>query len=75
MTVIDKGIGISEKEVPYIFDKFWRGDRARAKVQDGTGVGLTVIKDLVGRQRGTIKVIKSEVGEGTEFAFSLPMYG
>ncbi len=62
----DTGIGISEDELPKIFDRFWRSDKARSYTSGGNGLGLSIVKAIVDRYRGVITV-KSKLGEGTSF--------
>lgn len=69
LEVKDRGIGISEKDIPYIFDKFYRGDKSRTK--DGYGLGLSIAKSIVEKMNGKIKV-ESKVGEGSVFTVQLP---
>ena len=52
--VSDTGSGIPEEELPYIFDRFWRGEKSRARVSGGAGLGLAICKQLVEAQGGTI---------------------
>jgi two-component system OmpR family sensor kinase/two-component system sensor histidine kinase BaeS len=72
LTVSDTGEGIPTEDIPYIFDRFWRGDRARTHT-DGTGggLGLAIVKQLVGLHNGRITVT-SQVGRGTTFTIELP---
>ena len=69
--VKDNGIGISEKDLPFIFERFYRSDESRDKNTGGTGIGLTIVKTIVEGHRGTIDV-KSTLGEGTTFVLTFP---
>lgn len=64
LTVADTGVGIEAADLPFIFDRFWRGDRARGR--GGSGLGLPIARRLVEAHGGTIRV-DSVVGEGTRF--------
>lgn len=68
--VKDTGIGIEKEEIPRIFERFYRVDRARSRNSGGTGLGLAIVKHLVEAHHGTIRV-KSEVGKGSEFIINL----
>ncbi len=68
--VADTGIGIAPKDLPYIFDKFYRADEA-IEHYDGTGLGLSIVKGIVERHNGRIWV-DSQVGQGTVFTIMLP---
>ncbi|CAG9606823.1 sensor histidine kinase [Pseudoneobacillus rhizosphaerae] len=71
LTVIfrDTGIGMSEKAITQIFDRFYRVDSSRKR--DGTGLGLSIVKQIIDLHGGEIKV-ESEVGKGTTFTIILP---
>ncbi len=69
--VRDSGPGISEEDINRIFDRFYRGDRARRRDDGGAGLGLAIARSLVERHGGRMWV-ESEVGEGTTFYFTSP---
>jgi len=70
LTVADTGEGIAAADLPFVFDRFWRGDRARGRTA-GAGLGLAIARQLVLAHGGTIDV-RSAPGEGTTFAIFLP---
>ncbi len=70
--VLDNGIGIPEKDLPHIFERFYRVDKARAREQGGTGLGLAIAREILRLHGGSIK-INSEVGVGTEVIIILPI--
>ncbi|MGR3277352.1 sensor histidine kinase [Acaryochloris marina NIES-2412] len=74
VTVADTGSGIAPKELPYVFDRFWRSQQSRTRYSGGTGLGLAITQRLVELQGGTIRV-DSELGIGSKFQFSLPLKG
>ena len=71
ITVKDSGIGISSERLPHIFDRFYQVDDSTQRMQEGTGIGLSLVKELVELLKGQINV-NSKVGEGTTFALILP---
>jgi two-component system, OmpR family, sensor histidine kinase BaeS len=71
IAVRDTGQGIPADDLPYIFDRFWRGDPARNRGTGGSGLGLAIARQLVRAHKGTIDV-KSALGEGTCFTVTLP---
>jgi len=71
IAVIDTGSGIPEKDLPYIFDRFYRVDRARSRATGGTGLGLAIVKQIVSLHNGTIYA-ESKVGVGSIFTIRIP---
>ncbi|GGB48495.1 two-component system histidine kinase PnpS [Fictibacillus barbaricus] len=69
--VKDTGIGIKESEIPRIFERFYRVDKARSRNSGGTGLGLAIVKHLVEAHQGTIDV-QSNPGEGSQFTILFP---
>ncbi|MEW9701018.1 ATP-binding protein [Paenibacillus sp. SI8] len=69
--VIDRGIGIAEKDLPYLFDRFYRADKARNRKQGGAGLGLAIAYNIVKKHKGSIK-LQSRLGEGTTAIITLP---
>lgn len=67
----DEGIGISKKDIQYIFERFYRVDKSRCRNTGGTGIGLTICKSIIDLHNGKIEV-KSEINKGSEFIISLP---
>ena len=71
VSVDDTGTGIAEDELPYVFDRFYRVDKSRARATGGVGLGLTIAKRLVEAHGGRISV-RSQAGQGSTFTFTLP---
>lgn len=72
VSIIDTGIGISDEDLPHIFERFWRSDRSRNRKSGGTGIGLAITKHLVELQQGIIQV-ESTLNKGSTFSFSIPI--
>jgi two-component system OmpR family sensor kinase/two-component system sensor histidine kinase BaeS len=71
VTVADTGRGIPSEDLPYIFERFWRGDKSRSRAAGGTGLGLAIARQFVEMHGGTISV-ESTPGQGSKFWFTLP---
>jgi len=72
VSVQDTGTGISQADLPHIFERLYRADRSRSRVTGGSGLGLSIAKSLVEAHGGEIWAL-SAVGEGTTISFSLPL--
>lgn len=72
LEVRDTGSGIAEEDLPHLFERFWRGDRSRARTTGGAGLGLSICKAIVDSCGGTIAVA-SRLGEGTRVTVTLPV--
>jgi two-component sensor histidine kinase/uncharacterized protein YigA (DUF484 family) len=70
--VADTGIGIPAEDIPRLFTEFFRSTNAKESTEEGTGLGLVIVKEILDRLRGTIAV-KSKLGEGTCFSCFLPV--
>jgi two-component system sensor histidine kinase BaeS len=71
LAVSDDGPGIAPEELPHLFERFYRTDRARARADGGTGLGLAIARQIVEAHGGEIAV-DSRLGEGTTFTVRLP---
>lgn len=72
ISVKDSGVGIAAEEVPRIFERFYKSDRARTRNGGGTGLGLAISRHIVQAHQGRIWVTSSE-GKGSTFSFILPI--
>ena len=71
LSISDQGLGIPKQDLPKIFDRFYRVDRARSRAQGGTGLGLAISKEIIKQHKGFIWA-KSEYGKGSTFTIVLP---
>ena len=74
LEVADTGVGIPEEDMPRIFERFYRVDKARSRAAGGTGLGLSIVSDTAKAHKGTISVQKREDGPGTRFTATFPAY-
>jgi two-component system phosphate regulon sensor histidine kinase PhoR len=72
--IADTGIGIAEKDLPRIFERFYRVDKSRSREQGGTGLGLAIVKHIIEAHHQSVRV-QSKLGEGTTFTFTLQKSG
>ncbi|MFK7921807.1 MAG: tetratricopeptide repeat protein [Bacteroidia bacterium] len=70
--IADSGIGIKSSQVAHIFDRFYQADSSESQAQPGTGIGLSLVKELVELHKGSV-LVQSELGKGTSFQISLPI--
>ncbi len=70
ITIKDTGIGIDAADLPHIFERFYRADKARTRIGGGTGLGLAITREIIARHHGSIKV-DSVVGKGSTFSVFL----
>lgn len=72
ITVRDTGVGIPAEDLPYVFERFYRADRSRARASGGSGIGLAIVKTIVTAHGGSVSV-ESEPGGGSAFTVMLPL--
>jgi two-component system sensor histidine kinase ResE len=71
ISVKDSGSGIPEEDLPFVFERFYKADKARTRGRAGTGLGLAIAKNIIDAHRGHISV-QSKLGQGTTFSFIVP---
>ncbi|MEX2382205.1 MAG: ATP-binding protein [Opitutales bacterium] len=71
--VKDRGIGIGEKDLPHVFERFYRADKSRSREKGGTGLGLSIVKHIIQQHKGEVWA-ESTLGEGTTISFRLPIF-
>jgi two-component system sensor histidine kinase BaeS len=71
LEVADTGSGIAEEDLPSVFDRFWRAEKSRSRRTGGSGLGLSIVRQLVAAHGGTVAVA-SELGAGSVFTLRLP---
>lgn len=74
IAVRDTGIGLSAKDLPHIFERFYRVDKSRSRAGGGSGIGLTISKHLVEAHSGSITATSPGVNQGSTFTITLPRY-
>ena len=73
LRIIDTGMGIPEDAIGHVFERFFRVDKARSRATGGSGLGLSIVRSIVQRNRGEIQV-SSVVGQGTTFTVTFPAF-
>jgi two-component system phosphate regulon sensor histidine kinase PhoR len=71
IVISDTGVGIPSEDLPRIFERFYRVDKARSRQVGGTGLGLSIVKHAVERMKGAVSV-ESQLGKGSTFTLLLP---
>jgi two-component system sensor histidine kinase ResE len=70
-TITNTGRGIAESDLPYVFERFYKGDKARSNVKNSTGLGLYIVKTIVNAHKGEI-LVKSKENKFTTFKVIIP---
>lgn len=70
--ISDTGIGIDASDLPHIFERFYRADKARSRQSGGSGLGLAITQEIIARHQGSVSV-ESEIGVGSTFIVRLPV--
>ncbi len=73
ISVADTGEGISPEDLPHVFERFFRVDKARSRATGGTGLGLAIVKHVAANHNGSIR-LWSQQGTGSTFTLSIPAY-
>jgi two-component system phosphate regulon sensor histidine kinase PhoR len=71
ISIADSGIGIPSEDLPRIFERFYRVDKARSREVGGTGLGLSIVKHVIEQMQGTVSV-ESQLNKGSRFTIVLP---
>lgn len=74
LIVEDNGFGISEDDLPYVFERFYKADKSRSRDFSSAGIGLSLVKEIIEKHNGLIK-IESVLGKGTKISISFPLAG
>ncbi|HEU5250890.1 MAG TPA: ATP-binding protein, partial [Thermoanaerobaculia bacterium] len=72
IAISDTGVGIPESDLPFVFERFFRSDRARRAYKGGSGLGLSIVRWIVEAHKGKVE-IESEVDRGTTVTVRLPL--
>jgi signal transduction histidine kinase len=73
LRITDTGVGVPEESISHLFERFYRVDKARARKSGGSGLGLSIVRNMVERNGGTI-CVSSVLGEGSVFTVTFPIF-